>query len=103
VVAQAGTTADALAIARTTLPDLVLIDAHLPDGSGITTCRAIRAAPPNARVVILAGYADTVTLSGWIEAGALGLLLKDRREGDLVAEHEALVAGASRPERPSGE
>ena len=53
VVAEAGTVADALDMARKYVPDLVIMDVRLPDGSGIEACREIRAEMPQVRVVIL--------------------------------------------------
>ena len=53
VVAQVGTSAEALSQARLHQPDLVVMDVRLPDGSGIEACRDIRADLPATRVVML--------------------------------------------------
>ena len=95
VVAEAGTAAQALEAARTCHPDLVVMDARLPDGSGIAACREIRAAQPATRVVILTGYADQQAVVGSIVAGASGYLLKQSRGRDLVAALEAVGRGES--------
>ena len=52
VVAQAGTAADALIAANRYAPDIVILDVNLPDGSGIETCREIKARHPEVDVHI---------------------------------------------------
>ncbi|MEP7158891.1 MAG: response regulator transcription factor [Chloroflexota bacterium] len=58
VVAEAGTAAEAVEMARLHKPDLVVMDVRLPDGSGIEACREIRAEMPETRVVMLTSYPD---------------------------------------------
>jgi DNA-binding NarL/FixJ family response regulator len=82
VVAEASTVTQALEAARTYHPDLVVMDARLPDGSGIAACREIRAEHAETRVVILTGYADqgaVVSASCAVDEGeaALELALRD--------------------------
>src|SRR5215216_5169017 len=43
VVAEAGTVAESIEMARRFRPDLVVMDVRLPDGSGVEACREIRA------------------------------------------------------------
>ena len=95
VVAEADSVAQALEAARRYHPDLVVMDARLPDGSGIAACRQIRAEQPATRVVILTGYADQEAVVGSIVAGASGYLLKQSRGRDLVAALEAVGRGES--------
>jgi two-component system, NarL family, response regulator DevR len=85
VVAQAGTAAGAIEAARTYRPDLIVMDARLPDGSGIDATREIRAEQPQIRVIMLTSYADEEALFAAIIAGASGYLLKQIRARDLVA------------------
>ena len=58
VVAEAGTAAESIEMARRYQPELVIMDVRLPDGSGIEACREIRAELPGTRVVILTSYPD---------------------------------------------
>ncbi|MBI2874111.1 MAG: response regulator transcription factor, partial [Firmicutes bacterium] len=46
VVGEAGTAAEAIAAARASLPDVVIMDVRLPDRSGIEACREIRSERP---------------------------------------------------------
>jgi DNA-binding NarL/FixJ family response regulator len=95
VVAEAGTVADAIEMARKHRPDLVVMDVRLPDGSGIEACREIRAEMPGTRVVILTSYPDEEAVFSAIVAGASGYLLKQVRGRDLVAALEAVGRGES--------
>src|SRR3954464_12738331 len=95
VVAEAGTAADSIELARKFKPDLVIMDVRLPDGSGIEACREIRAEMPETRVVILTSYPDEEAVFSAIIAGASGYLLKQVRGRDLVAALEAVGRGES--------
>jgi two-component system, NarL family, response regulator DevR len=95
VVAEAGTVAEALAMAHRFEPDIVIMDVRLPDGSGVEACREIRAELPGTRVVILTSYPDEEAVLSAIVAGASGYLLKQVRARDLVAALEAVGRGES--------
>jgi DNA-binding NarL/FixJ family response regulator len=93
VRAQAGTVAAALAAVGEHRPDVVILDLHLPDGSGVEATRRICAQFPDTRVLVLTmDSADATTLAA-LRAGARGYLLKETAAesiGDTVA---ALVRG----------
>jgi DNA-binding NarL/FixJ family response regulator len=95
VVAEAGTVAEAIEMARRFQPELVIMDVRLPDGSGIEACREIRAEFPSTRVVMLTSYPDEEAVFSAIVAGASGYLLKQVRARDLVAALEAVGRGES--------
>jgi two-component system response regulator DevR len=95
VVAEAGTAAESVELARRYQPDLVVMDVRLPDGSGIEACREIRAELPGTRVVMLTSYPDEEAVFSAIVAGASGYLLKQVRGRDLVAALEAVGRGES--------
>ena len=95
VVAEAGTAAEAVEMARRFKPDLVVMDVRLPDGSGIEACREIRAEFPETRVVMLTSYPDEEAVFSAIVAGASGYLLKQIRARDLVSALEAVGRGES--------
>jgi DNA-binding NarL/FixJ family response regulator len=95
VVAEAGTVAESLTVARRFKPDLVVMDVRLPDGSGIEACREIRSEMPETRVVMLTSYPDEEAVLSAIIAGASGYLLKQIRGRDLVAALEAIGRGES--------
>jgi two-component system response regulator DevR len=95
VVAEAGSVGEAIANARRYMPDLVVMDVRLPDGSGIEACREIRSEMPETRVVMLTSYPDEEAVLSAIIAGASGYLLKQVRGRDLVSALEAVGRGDS--------
>lgn len=95
VVAEAGSVAEAMAATRRFIPDLVVMDVRLPDGSGIEACRDIRSEFPETRVVMLTSYPDEEAVLSAIIAGASGYLLKQVRGRDLVAALESVGRGDS--------
>jgi two-component system, NarL family, response regulator DevR len=95
VVAEAGTVAESIEQARRHQPDIVIMDVHLPDGSGVEACRAIRAELPNTRVVMFTSDPDEEAVLSSIVAGASGYLLKQIGGRDLVAALETVGRGGS--------
>ena len=71
--------AEAVSQARRFVPDLVLMDVRLPDGSGIEACRDIRAEFPTMPVVFLTSSPDDESVFAAIIAGANGYVLKQSR------------------------
>ena len=62
VVAEASNGREAIELARDVVPDVVLLDVHMPDGSGIEAAESITQAIPGVAVVLFSGD-ETVTLS----------------------------------------
>ncbi|MEU5872154.1 response regulator transcription factor [Glycomyces sp. NPDC047369] len=95
VVGEAADVAEALRRYPAARPDVAVLDAQLPDGSGVEVCRRIKETHPDVAVVILTSYEDDATLFAAIEAGAAGFLLKQVRGNDLVDGVRKLAAGGS--------
>jgi DNA-binding NarL/FixJ family response regulator len=95
VAGEAGSVAEAIALAAQVQPDVIVMDVRLPDGSGIEACRDIRAARPETRVLMLTSYADDEAVYASIIAGAAGYLLKQTRGRELVSAIEAVARGES--------
>jgi DNA-binding NarL/FixJ family response regulator len=76
-------------------PDVAVLDARLPDGSGIEVCRNVRSVDPELRALILTSYDDDEALFSAIMAGASGYVLKDVRGADLLTAIERVAAGQS--------
>jgi Response regulator containing a CheY-like receiver domain and an HTH DNA-binding domain len=96
VVAEAGTAAEAVEMARKFEPDLVVMDVRLPDGSGIEACREIRAEFPATRVVILTSYPDEEAVLSAIIAGASGAICSSRSAAATWSAPSSPWAVASR-------
>lgn len=92
VVGVASSVAD-LQELRTKRPDVVLMDYHLPDGTGADGCRIVRSRWPTARVIILTGFESEDAVLATLGAGADGFLLKSLRVADLVEAIRAVAAG----------
>jgi two-component system response regulator DevR len=95
VCAEAGSVLEAVAAAERVLPDVIVMDVRLSDGSGIEATRDIRASRPQTRVLMLTSFADDEALFASIMAGAAGYVLKQVRGGDLVRAIRAVGAGQS--------
>ena len=95
VVAEASGVSEAIERAKTTLPDVVVMDVRLADGSGIEATREIRAARPETKVIMLTSFADDEALFASIMAGAAGYVLKQVRSNDLVRSIKAVAEGQS--------
>jgi DNA-binding NarL/FixJ family response regulator len=93
VVGEAATAAEAVALAESLLPDVVLMDIRLPGVSGVEACRQIKARNPRVRVLILTSYADGQLLTDAIVAGADGYILKQVGSDALITALERVAAG----------
>ncbi len=76
-------------------PQVAILDARLPDGSGIDVCRAVRSKDPTIRAIILTSYDDDDALAAAVLAGAAGYVLKQIRGADLLQAVRAVAAGHS--------
>jgi DNA-binding NarL/FixJ family response regulator len=95
VVGESGTAEEAVRRMAALHPDVAILDARLPDGSGIDVCRAVRSQDPSIRALILTSYDDDEALFAAIMAGAAGYLLKQVRGTDLVETVRRVAAGQS--------
>jgi DNA-binding NarL/FixJ family response regulator len=95
VCAEAGSAREAVAVAARALPDVIVMDVRLSDGSGIQATRDIRAARPQTNVLMLTSFADDEALFASIMAGAAGYVLKQIQGGELVRAIRAVGAGQS--------
>lgn len=95
VVGEASLAAEAIERIPPLKPDVAVLDARLPDGSGIEVCREVRALDPSIAVVILTSYDDDEALFSAIMAGAAGYALKQIRGNDLVDAVRRVAGGQS--------
>jgi DNA-binding NarL/FixJ family response regulator len=95
VVGEAGTAATALSEAIRLTPDVVLMGLRLSDGTGVESCREIRSACPNTKVLFLSSYPDDEALLAATFAGASGYLLKQINHIALTVAVETVAKGQS--------
>jgi two-component system response regulator DevR len=95
VVGESGLALEAVRRIPALKPDVAILDARLPDGSGIDVCRDVRAVDSSIKGLILTSYEDDEALFAAIMAGASGYVLKQIRGTDLVDAVRRVAAGQS--------
>jgi DNA-binding NarL/FixJ family response regulator len=93
LVAEAENADQAVAAHARHRPDITLMDARMPGGSGVEALRRIRQASPHARVIMFTTYDLHETLLSAMESGAAGYVLKSTRFDELVKAIRHVHAG----------
>lgn len=96
VVGQAANGEEALKLAETLRPDVVLMDLQMPVMSGVAATRLISERLPGTRVVVLTTFDDDELVFEAVQAGAHAYLLKDASETELLETVMAVHRGESR-------
>lgn len=95
VVGEAGNGLEAIAVARATAPDIILMDIVMPRLNGVEATKQIKRTNPTTAVLVLSAYDDERYILGLLEAGAAGYLLKNVSGQELVQAIRAVYAGES--------
>jgi len=93
VVAEAGTGAEAIRIARDCSHDVIVMDISMPDMNGIDATRQILKECPDSRILALSMEADRRFVVEVLKAGAKGYLLKDVLFAELATAIRSVAAG----------
>lgn len=93
IVGEAADGRAAVELAAALEPELVLLDVSMPRLNGIEAARAILAARPSTRIVMLSMHDDLRYVVESLRAGALGYLLKDAALEELLAMLPHVLAG----------
>ncbi len=93
VVGVAGTMAEVLAMAEEARAQVVLMDYELPDGDGVAATRALKAARPEVKVVMLTSFTNDAVLLGAMEAGCSGYVTKHKGTDEVAAGVRLAAAG----------
>jgi len=96
VAGTASNGAEAIERAAELAPDVILMDLMMPVMDGIEAIGEIRAANPEARVLVLTSFAEGEQIFPAIRAGALGYLLKDSSPEELTAAIRDVYQGEPR-------
>ena len=91
IVGEAGNGREAVELAGTLQPDVIVMDVAMPELNGIEATRRLADSSPRTRVLALSMHKDSVYVREILRAGARGYLLKDSIASDLLA---AVRAGA---------
>jgi DNA-binding NarL/FixJ family response regulator len=84
VVAEASETDVACALSWELKPAVLVLDLNMPGGPSLPAIRAVHQGSPQTAVVILSMQEDRATVTGALEAGALGYVLKQRADTELA-------------------
>ncbi|MEU4235933.1 response regulator transcription factor [Actinoplanes sp. NPDC026619] len=95
VVGESGSAQEASRRIPAFRPDVMILDARLPDGNGIDVCRDVRAIDSSIKGLILTSYEDDEALFAAIMAGASGYVLKQIRGTDLLDAVRRVADGQS--------
>ena len=93
IVGEAGNGREALALAESLKPDIVVMDVAMPELNGIEATRRMGESVPHTRVVALSMHKDSVYVREILRAGARGYLLKDSVAADLVSAVRSVARG----------
>jgi DNA-binding NarL/FixJ family response regulator len=93
VLGEAADGAEAVAAARRTTPDVVLMDIRMPVMDGVAATRLIAAGGARSRVLILTTFDLDEYVFAALHAGASGFMLKDRPPEELLSAIRVIAAG----------
>jgi DNA-binding NarL/FixJ family response regulator len=86
---------EAIELARSLRPDVVLMDLRMPNTDGIAATRAISTELPGVRVVVLTTFADDASIGAALQAGAIGYLTKDAGREQIALAVQSAAIGQS--------
>jgi DNA-binding NarL/FixJ family response regulator len=95
VVSEASDGHEAVSQALSLQPDVAVLDVAMPVLNGIEAARQIVRRSPEVRVLMLSMHADEAYITRAFQAGALGYMLKDSADVDLIRGITAVAAGKS--------
>jgi len=93
VVGLAANGDEAVALARETRPEVVVMDLSMPVLDGVGATRAILAEIPETKIVVLTSFMDRRRVAEALDAGAVGYVVKDAEPEELVRAVRSAVRG----------
>ena len=95
IVGEAGNGEEAIKLARTLQPAVVLMDLQMPVLDGVAATRCLKAEQPDCRVIVLTTFDDDENVFDGLRAGAVGYLLKDAPSEKLCEAIRLAARGES--------
>ena len=93
VIGEAANGVEAVKLARELQPDVVIMDIHMPELTGIEATRRIRHDNDDIRVLVLTAYDDPAYVHALLDAGADGFILKTAEFSELYAALRSVAVG----------
>ena len=93
VVGEAKNGIEALKLAKTMSPDVVIMDLSMPGMDGVEATRQIHEAVPSAKILILTTFGTSADVARALREGASGALVKDADDDELVKAIRSVAAG----------
>lgn len=93
IIGEGANGKEAVNLARTLKPDLILMDLVMPEMDGIQATKMINKENPDIKIMMLTSFSDQDHVIPALEAGASGYQLKDIQPDDLVASIYKIMAG----------
>ena len=93
IVGEAGNGREAVSLAETLNPDVIVMDVAMPELNGIEATRRLGDSSPRTRVLALSMHKDSVYVREILRAGARGYLLKDSGDADLINAVRVIAKG----------
>lgn len=93
VVGEASGGVEAIEMAESLSPDVLVLDMRMPDLSGVEVCRQLSVTAPAIRIVVLSSFADDEDVFGALKAGAVAYMMKDVAPDALVAAIRGVASG----------
>ncbi|MCB0167955.1 MAG: response regulator transcription factor [Anaerolineae bacterium] len=94
VIGEAVDGGEAVEMARTLSPDVILMDLNLPEKSGLEATAEIMRQNPHARILVLTSYEEEEHISAAVRAGALGYVLKNSSAPELFHAIRGVAMGS---------
>jgi NarL family two-component system response regulator LiaR len=93
LVGEAADGVEAVHMARTLQPDVILLDLLMPRKGGVEAIQEIKAQDAEARILVLTSFAEDEKVYAAIKAGALGYLLKDASPDEILSAIRDVASG----------
>ena len=93
VVGEATTGDEAIALADSYQPDVILMDLHVPGKTGLEAARTISGVSPHIQILVVTLFRDDESIFAALRAGARGYVLKDASEEEMLRAIRAVAAG----------